>query len=176
LRLIRRNPTTQAPGGIVGGVAAAAIYVGAVIVALAGTADAKPHPVVAAIAYACFHSDAPFSDGRESSKTTIDLVAAARTDDSTTVPPGDDKRPPSAPSNATHTHVVTKLDARAVQKLRAASDAVADGGPFKPEYPVPEGTSCVLQLVDAHGAAFVEIEKSDPKIDDAATRLVKLLL
>jgi hypothetical protein len=142
---------------------------------LASVAEARPHPAIGGIGYTCAHSDMPFSDGHEESRIAIDFAAATRTEDSTVVPPGDAKRLPNTPSKTTHTHDVTKLDAVRLQRLRVAANAVADGGPFKPEYPVPEGTSCTLQLTDVHGASFVQIEKSNPHIDDAATRLVKLL-
>ena len=136
---------------------------------------AAAHPTVAIITYRCAHSDAPFSDGHESSLTSVDLAAATRTDETTTVPPGDDKRAPGTPSKTTNTHVVTKLEAPRVAGFRTAANAVADGGPFKPEYPVPEGTSCALLLAGADKMPFFQIEKSDPHIDDAATRLVKLI-
>src|SRR5580693_8094300 len=58
---------------------------------------AAAHPTVAIITYRCAHSDAPFSDGHESSLTSVDLAAATRTDETTTVPPGDDKRAPGTP-------------------------------------------------------------------------------
>jgi hypothetical protein len=145
------------------------------LVACTGAADAKPHPIVQTIAYACFHSDQPFGHGQQDRKVAYDLAAATRTETNDNVVNADG--PPLEPGTKTkdtHTRVVTKLAPARVDALRTAANEVASGGPYKEEIPVSEGTSCTLTLADPKGAVFFTIVKSNPKIDDAATRLLKL--
>jgi hypothetical protein len=145
------------------------------LVACAHSAEAKPHPIVQTIAYACFHSDQPFGHGQQDRKVAYDLAAATRTETNDNVVNADGPpQEPNAPNKDTHTRVVTKLAPARVDALRTAANEVASGGPYKDEYPVSEGTSCTLTLADPKGAVFFTIVKSDPKIDDAPTRLLKL--
>jgi hypothetical protein len=146
------------------------------LVACAHSADAKPHPIVQTIAYACFHSDQPFGHGQQDRRVAYDLEAATRTETNDNVVNADGPPPePGTKNKDTHTRAVTKLAPARVDALRTAANDVASGGPYKEELPVSEGTSCALTLADSKGAVFFTIVKSNPKIDDAATRLVKLL-
>jgi hypothetical protein len=148
------------------------------LIACTRAADAKPAPVVRTLALACSHSDMPFGRGSESNTTSYDLTAATRTTDERTSPGEDDPdRPPDKgkpPVKATHKHTVTKLAPARVSVLRAAANDAVAGGRYKDEYPVPEGTTCILTIADPNGTRLLKVEKSNPKIDDAATRLVKL--
>ena len=130
------------------------------------TKPIAPGPYV--VHYDCFHSDEPFGHGTQSRNTTYDLgrktvtlLAWETKGDELAAPP--DQKPSEPPKP-----VVSELGSAHLARLEAAVAKVLSGGPYKPEYPVPEGTPCTL-LVEAAGAEVFKLEK------DAATDLVLAL-
>jgi hypothetical protein len=137
-----------------------------------------PGPYV--VRYNCFHSDMPFGKGAQHRDLTVDLAAKTWTLDAWELTGEEGNGPPPppgqqpAPEGPVHEPEVAVINVDSVAKVEAAVVAVLRGGPFKPEHPVPEGTSCVL-LIEANGARLFELEKAYTKENDAATDLVKAL-
>jgi len=131
--------------------------------AVADAAAAGPYIV----AYDCSHMNAPFGEGGAVFRISYDL--GAKTASTLSYEYGKE-----GPTAIKHVPVVKVLAAEKKATLEAAIGKVLGGGPFKPEYPVPEGTSCFLRIAAA-GAAVFEVEKSNPQLHDAATDLIHLL-
>lgn len=139
----------------------------------AGTGSATAGKAVPAGPYVvhfdCFHSDQPFGPGNQVRNASWDLGAKTM---SVVAYEYNSDAPPAA--DAVHAPVVTPLPPDKVTQIETAVVAVLKGGPYKPEYPVPEGTPCTLRIT-AGGTEVMKLEKADVQQDDAATDLVKSL-
>lgn len=128
-------------------------------------------PAVASIAYVCSHSDTPFGNGSQLSISVYDLDRATWTRDRADTPSTkDDHIAPTKRDHAAGTIGVTKL-----QLLRAAVAKVLAGGPYEPEYPMPEGISCHVTLAGATGDPFFQIDKANRELKDAVNDLLNAL-
>ena len=122
------------------------------------------------IKYDCSHSNQPFGEGGSVSNRSFDLKAGTLTvlayeyHDPSKLPPGT-KEPE-------HTPQVVPLSTQVIAKLDHAAKRVLAGGPYKPEYPVSEGTPCHLSI-DANGKQLFAIDKAYTNQADAVTDLVK---
>lgn len=141
--------------------------------------DKKSKPVITVnrsevvVAYECSHSNAPFGPGGSVRNVTFDLgaktqeVLAYEYEDPTLERPGTPK--------PKHEPVVTSLTDERVREIVGAVTKALQHAPYKPEYPVPEGTPCTLTIRDATGERL-ELEKAYTKEPDAASELVKVLV
>lgn len=130
------------------------------------------------IRYSCFHSDQPFGPGEQQSELVIDLGAKTRSllETSRTDAPGATPPPRVAPPpDAAPVPTVTRLSDATAAAIASAAQRVLAGGPYKPELPVPEGTSCTLSITQADGAKLFEIDKSRTEQADAVSELVQAL-
>ena len=59
--------------------------------------------------------------------------------------------------------------------INAAVEKVLRGGPYKPEYPVPEGTPCTL-VIQANGKEVFKLEKAATDNPDDVSELVRTLV
>jgi hypothetical protein len=136
----------------------------------------KAEPYV--IHYDCFHSDMPFGDGSQYRNLTVDLGAKTRTLDAWELTGHENDKPPEPPDygppKVEHHPEVSPLGPEWIARIETAVAAVLRGGPFKPEFPVPEGTPCDL-VIELNGKKLFELEKAYTKENDAATRLVEAL-
>jgi hypothetical protein len=136
--------------------------------------------------YNCFHSNAPFGPGEQYRNTTWDLGAgtvsyqawetnegAAQPDVPEPPQPARKKPAPVAPKLPPKP-TVSKMPADRVKAAEAAVIEVLRAGELKPEYAVPEGTPCTLQI-DTGGKAIFTLEKAFQKEKDAATALLQAL-
>jgi hypothetical protein len=128
-----------------------------------------PGPFV--VAYDCSHSNMPFGPGGWSRSQSANLAThewtlleiTTTTNTPTPTPP-----PPPEPT-------VKPMSVDVVAKLQHAVDAVLAGGPYKPEYPVPEGTPCTLTIKNADtGATVFTLAKADTALHDAVSDLIVL--
>lgn len=129
-------------------------------------ADAMPKgPYV--VAYDCSHMNAPFGEGGSVYRITYDL--GEKTVETLSYSYGKE-----GGTAIKHQPTLRTVAPTRIAQLEAAIQKVLSGGPFKPEYPVPEGTRCYLRIA-AHGASVFDLEKSNPQLKDPATDLIKLL-
>lgn len=129
-----------------------------------------PGPYV--VRYDCFHSDQPFGPGNQVRNQSFDLGTKLHT----LVEYQYSGEPPAnGPDDASvHAPVVSPLSDPRVAMLERAAIAVLRGGPFKPEYPVPEGTPCEL-AISAGGTEVFKLEKAGTQEKDAASDLVNAM-
>jgi len=135
-------------------------------------------PPVGSVAFVCNHSDEPFGNGSFMTMTVYDLDRGTWTLDSATTPSTKERRVPTAPGDPSDTvtkHAMGKIAPAKLEPLRAAAAKVLTGGPYEPEFPVPEGISCHVTLADAKGNAFFEIEKAHNDKKDAVNDLLTAL-
>lgn len=121
--------------------------------------------------YDCFHSDAPFGKGSQYRNQAFDLGAKTYTRqfyEKTGETPEQPDQPPPPPEThpLANDHVV---------KINAAVEKVLRGGPYKPEYPVPEGTPCTL-VINAGDKEVFKIDKAAADEPDAVSELVRTLI
>jgi hypothetical protein len=131
-------------------------------------------PIVAGpyvVHYDCFHSDAPFGKGSQYRNQAFDLGAKTYTrqfyERSGDTPEQPDQPPPPPETQPLADDHVTKI--------HAAVERVLRGGPYKPEYPVPEGTPCTL-VIDAGTKEVFKIDKAAADEPDAVSELVRTLI
>jgi hypothetical protein len=117
------------------------------------------------VRYACLHKDEPFGNDWQSRDQSFDLGARTFTQQSfersDEVPPPPETRP---------------LAADRVVAINAAVEKVLSGGPYKPEFPVPEGTPCTLTITGPGGKSLFKIEKAAAENPDAVSDLVSTLV
>lgn len=136
-----------------------------------GSKPGKPIPPGPyTVRYDCFHSDQPFGKGSQYRNQAFDLGARTYTRQfyELSGEPEDESLP--VPSPETHA-----LAADRVTAINAAVEKVLRGGPYKPEYPVPEGTPCTL-TIQAAGKELIKIEKAAADEPDAVSDLVRTLV
>jgi hypothetical protein len=121
--------------------------------------------------YDCFHSDQPFGTGSQYRNVAYDLGAKKVTLVAWETKGNDMAAPPPAEAPPPPTPVVSELGAAHVARMEEAVGKVLRGGPYKPEYPVPEGTPCTLRI-EAAGTEVFKLEKADTTEKDAASELV----
>ena len=131
-------------------------------------------PAVASIAFVCSHSDMPFGNGSQMQMAVYDLDRATWTKDSADTPSTKDDKPPG-PDGTKVEHSIGKLSPAKVQLIRAAVAKVLAGGPYEPEFPVPEGVSCHVTLSGATGDPFFRIDKAKREKKDAVNDLLNAL-
>ena len=123
--------------------------------------------------YDCFHSDAPFGKGSQYRNQAFDLGAKTYThqfyERSGEVDAPDKPEPPIPPPET------KPLADDHVAKINAAVEKVLSGGPYKPEYPVPEGTPCTL-VINAGTKEVFKIDKAAADEPDAVSELVRTLI
>lgn len=133
-------------------------------------------PIVAGpyvVHYDCFHSDAPFGKGSQYRNQAFDLGAKTYTRqfyERSGETEGSDQ--PEAPIPPPETKL---LAADRVTAINAAVEKVLRGGPYKPEYPVPEGTPCTL-VISAGTKELFKIDKAAADEPDAVSELVRTLV
>ena len=66
-------------------------------------------------------------------------------------------------------------EAIALLKTHGEDAKVLAGGPYEPEYPVPEGVSCHVTLSGATGDPFFQIDKAKRERKDAVNDLLNAL-
>jgi hypothetical protein len=115
--------------------------------------------------YDCFHSNEPFGKGSQYRNATYDL--GAKTFSSQAWELKGEVGEPNVPPAPT----VTPLDPSRTAQILAAVQEVLRGGPYKPEYPVPEGTPCTLKIV-ADGREVFTLEKAATENKDAVSDLL----
>lgn len=141
---------------------------------------AVPQPVAPgpyAVAYDCMHSNMPFGKGGWYRNQSADLAnnewALLEVTD-----PGDDDQPPkpNAPPPPVPEPTITPVSVPVSAKLGGAIDRVLAGGPYRAEYPVPEGTPCTLTIrtTGDNAATVFAIEKADTAEHDAVSDLIVL--
>jgi hypothetical protein len=136
-----------------------------------GSKPGKPIPPGPyTVRYDCFHSDQPFGNGSQYRNQAFDLGARTYTRQfyELTGEPTDESLPIPAPETR-------PLAADHATKINAAVEKVLRGGPYKPEYPVPEGTPCTL-LIQAAGKELFKIEKAAADNPDEVSELVRTLV
>jgi hypothetical protein len=131
-------------------------------------------PAVASIAFVCDPSDMPFGNGSQMQMSVYDLERAIWTKDSTNTPSTKDDKPPG-PDGTKLEHSNGKLSPARLLVIRAAVAKVLAGGPYEPEYPVPEGVSCHMTLSGATGDPFFRIDKANREKKDAVNDLLNAL-
>jgi len=129
-------------------------------------------PAVTSIAFVCSHSDEPFGNGSQLQMSVYDLDLAVWTKDSSNTPSTKDRGPPPP---AKTEHAQGKITPAKIALLRAAVVKVLAGGPYEPEYPVPEGVSCHMTLAGAKGDPFFQIDKAKREQKDAVNELLNAL-
>ena len=122
----------------------------------------------------CSHSDMPFGNGSQMQMAVYDLDRATWTKDSANTPSTKDDKPPG-PDGTQLEHSIGKLSPGKVDLIRAAVAKVLAGGPYEPEYPVPEGVSCHVTLSGATGDPFFQIDKAKRERKDAVNDLLNAL-
>jgi hypothetical protein len=140
-------------------------------------------PAVAMITFECSHSDMPFGNGSQYSSTVYNLETATWTSDRANTPSTKEPEPPppppgskDAPKDRTkREHSTGAIPPAKVALLRAAVAKVLSGGPYEPEYPVPEGISCHLALAAAAAAPFLVVDKANRENKDAVNDLLNAL-
>ena len=122
--------------------------------------------------YDCFHSDAPFGTGEQFRNQSFDLGAKTYSRQFYEQSGGDvtHEAPPPPPPPETK-----PLADGHVAKINAAVEKVLRGGPYKPEYPVPEGTPCTLVITKGDQELF-KIDKAAADEPDAVSELVRTLI
>lgn len=121
--------------------------------------------------YDCFHSDLPFGPGSQHRNLTYDLgIKKVTLLEWQTKGEVEELRPDTKPPEPPKP-VVTDLSPRHVAALETAVVNVLRGGPYNPEYPVPEGTPCTLRI-EASGKEVFKLEKAYTKEKDAPTALI----
>ena len=134
---------------------------------------AKPgKPITAGpytVRYDCFHSNEPFGKGSQYRNQSFDLGARTYTRHYYELT-GEESEKPQLPPPETR-----PLAGDRVTAINAAVEKVLRGGPYKPEYPVPEGTPCTL-LISAGPQELFKIEKADADEPDAVSELVRTLV
>ena len=136
---------------------------------------AVPQPVAPGpyvIAYDCSHSNMPFGKGGWYRNQSIDLGTNKWTILEVTITGEDEDRPGGPPPPPPPT--VTPVSGPVKVQIATTLDRVLGGGPYRPEYPVPEGVPCRL-TVSAAGAVVFAIDKADTKEADLVSELVELL-
>jgi hypothetical protein len=125
------------------------------------------------VRYDCFHSDQPFGNGSQYRNQSFDLGARTYTRQFYELtgdePPPDKPEPPPPPPET------KPLAAERVAAINAAVEKVLRGGPYKPEYPVPEGTPCTLVILSGDRELY-KIEKAAADEPDAVSELVRTLV
>ena len=120
-----------------------------------------PGPYV--IRYDCFHSDQPFGPGNQIRNQSFDLGRKVRT---TLAYEYSSDPLPAGASAVPRVPVDAPIADDKVKRLEAAVVKVLSGGPYKPEYPVPEGTPCDLAI----SAAGTEVFKLETPTRDRVLR------
>lgn len=143
-------------------------------------AVAPPTKPVAKIRWGCFHSNMPWGNGQQSWTVLYDLDAATVTRDIDETPnTPDGVAPPPITDDAgdggKHEHTTKPLSPDVVASLRTGAAKVLAKAPYKPEYPVPEGTPCTLELLGAGDASLLRVDKADHKEPDAANAFIQTL-
>ena len=137
----------------------------------------KPKKPIAAgpyvVHYDCFHSDAPFGKGSQYRNQAFDL--GARTYTSQFYERSGDVEAPDKPEPPIPPPVTKALADDHVVAINAAVEKVLRGGPYKPEYPVPEGTPCTLEIT-ANDKQVFKIDKAAADEPDAVSELVRTLI
>ncbi len=123
----------------------------------------------------CSHSDMPFGNGSQMSMSVYDLDRATWTMDSVNTPSTKHDESPPPPETTKREHSNGKIAPAKVELLRAAVAKVLAGGPYEPEYPVPEGISCHMTLSGATGDPFFQIDKANREQKDAVNDLLNAL-
>lgn len=144
---------------------------------LSGDLRSMPSPAPAGniqIRFECFHSMMPFGKGSRSWSVLIDL-AKGTMDSSSTENDGSDPDPADPDKGTKRSQSQTRLDGDRASMLRTKLDAVLRGGPYKCEYPPPEGVSCELALQLEGQNPFFSVIKSSTFETDAASDLVKTI-
>jgi hypothetical protein len=124
------------------------------------------------VRYDCFHSDQPFGKGSQYRNQSFDLGARTYTRqfyELSGEDPGPEPAPPPPPPET------KPLAADRVTAINAAVEKTLRGGPYKPEYPVPEGTPCTLVIL-AGDKELYKIEKAAADEPDAVSELVRTLV
>jgi hypothetical protein len=121
------------------------------------------------VRYDCFHSNQPFSKGSQYRNQSFDLGARTYTRQFYELT-GEESTQPELPPPETR-----PLAGDRVTSINAAVEKVLRGGPYKPEYPVPEGTPCTL-LISAGPKELFKIEKAEADEPDAVSELVRTLV
>ena len=121
------------------------------------------------VRYDCFHSNEPFAKGSQYRNQSFDLGARTYTRHYYELT-GEEEEPPKLPDPETR-----PLAGDRVTAINAAVEKVLRGGPYNPEYPVPEGTPCTL-IISAGPKELFKIEKADAEEPDAVSELVRTLV
>ena len=122
----------------------------------------------------CTHSDMPFGNGSQLWMSVYDLDRAIWTKDSSSTPNTKDDKPPGLDGTKVE-HSNGTLSPAKIVLIRAALAKVLAGGPYEPEYPVPEGISCHVALSGATGAPFFQVDKARREQKDAVNDLLNAL-
>jgi len=124
----------------------------------------------------------PWCDGQQSWSVTYDLDAATltrTTDETPNSPDGQHGPPPlpgsDAPDPGKHEKIMKPLGADVVATMRTGAAKVLAGGPYEPEYPVPEGTPCTLEIIGADATILLRVDKASQQKKDAANAFIQTL-
>jgi hypothetical protein len=121
------------------------------------------------VRYDCFHSNEPFGKGSQTRNQAFDLGARTYTRHFyEQVEVSNEVRPLPPPETQ-------PLSGDRVTAINAAVEKVLRGGPYKPEYPVPEGAPCHLVISSGPKELF-KIDKAYTKEPDAVSELVGTLV